>query len=106
MMELPTMELRTMVRMSTTKHVMAMVGLLAGLAIGGAALAQTNAPGAPTHGDSDMMGHGTADSQDGKTSGMMNNSETQPKIGSMIDRCDRMMDGGGMSGAGAPAGKS
>ena len=98
------MELRTMVRMNKTKRVIAMTGLLAGMALGGtAAFAQTNAPPATTNKGGAMMDHQMPEGQGGMMPGMMMNGEMQQKMTRMMDNCNRMMESVMQNKDGAPA---
>ena len=86
------MELRTMAQMNKTKRVIAMAGLLAGLALAGAsAFAQTNTPSAPANQGGAMMDHEMPTGQGGMMPGMMN-GEMQQKMTRMMDNCNRMME--------------
>ena len=81
-----------MARINKTMGVIAMAGLLGGLALAGApAFAQTNAPAAPAPMGGAMMDHGTPNGQGGMMPGMMMNEEMQQKMTRMIDNCDRTM---------------
>ena len=81
-----------MAQMNKTKRVIAMAGLLAGLALAGAsAFAQTNAPAAPNQGSA-MMDHEMPNGQSGMMPGMMMNGEMQQKMTRMMDNCNRMME--------------
>ena len=87
------MELLTMVRMNKTKRVIAVTGLLAGLALGSTAtFAQTNAPPATVNKGGAMMGHQMPERQGGMMPGMMMNGEMQQKMTRMMDKCNRMME--------------
>ena len=99
------MELLTMVRMNKTKRVIAMTGLLAGLALGAtAAFAQTNAPLAPANkGGGTMMDHQMPEGQGGMMPGMMMNGEIQQKMTRMMDDCNRMMESMMPNKDGAPS---
>jgi Spy/CpxP family protein refolding chaperone len=100
------MECRTMARMNKSKGVIAMAGLLGGLALAGAsAFAQTSAPAAPANQGGAMMDHEMPNGQGGMMSGMMMNGETQRKKTRMMDNCNRMMESGMQNKNGAPANK-
>jgi hypothetical protein len=102
----PMMELRTMARMNKTKRVIAITGLLVGLALGGtAAFAQTNVPPASGSKGGGMMDHQMPDGQDGMMAGMMMNGEMQPKMTDMMENCNRMMEPMVQNKDGAPAEK-
>jgi Spy/CpxP family protein refolding chaperone len=97
------MELRTMVRMNKTKRVIAVTGLLAGLALGGTAtFAQTNAPPATVNKGGAMMDHQMPGGQGGMMPGMMMNGEMQQKMTRMMDNCNRMMESMMQNKDGAP----
>ena len=87
------MELRTMARMNKTKCVIAITGLLVGLALGAtAAFAQTNLPPASASKGGAMMEHQMPDGHGGMMPGMMMNGEMQQKMTGMMDSCNRMME--------------
>ena len=97
------MELRTMVRMNKTKRVIAVTGLLAGLALGGTAtFAQTNAPPATVNKGGAMMDRQMPGGQGGMMPGMMMNGEMQQKMTRMMDNCNRMMESMMQNKDGAP----
>jgi len=82
-----------MAQMNKTKRVIAVTGLLAGLALAGvSAFAQTNAPAAPTNQGGAMMDHQEPERQGGMMPGMMMNGEMQQKMTRMMDDCNRMME--------------
>ena len=92
-----------MAQMNKTKRVIAMAGLLAGLALAGAsAFAQTNAPAAPTNQGGAMMDHQEPERQGGMMPGMMMNGEMQQKMTRMMDNCNRMMESMMQNKDGAP----
>ena len=98
------MELLTMVRMNKTKRVIAVTGLLAGLALASvSAFAQTNAPAAPTNQGGAMMDHQMPERQGGMMPGMMMNGEMQQKMTRMMDDCNRMMESMMPNKDGAPS---
>jgi len=100
------MELRTMARMNKTKRMIAITGLLVGLALGGtAAFGQTNVPPASASNGGAMMDHQMPDGQGGMMPGMMMNGEMQQKMTRMIDSCNRMMESMMQNKDGAPAQK-
>jgi len=95
------MELPTMARMNKTKRVIAVTGLLVGLALGATAVfAQTNVPPASASEPGAMPG-----GQGGMMPGMMMNGEMQQKMTRMIDSCNRMMESMMQNKDGAPAQK-
>ena len=74
------MESRTMARMNKTKRVIAITGLLGGLALGGtAAFAETNVPPVSASNGGAMMDHQMPDDQGGMP-GMMMNGGMQQKM--------------------------
>ena len=82
-----------MAEMNKTKRVIAMAGLLAGLALAGAsAIAQTSVPAAPENQGGAMMDHGTPNGQGGMMPGMMMDGKMQQKMTRMMDNCNRMME--------------
>ncbi len=94
-----------MAQMNKTMGVVAMAGLLGGLALAGApAFAQTSAPTSPQGGA--MMDHGMPNGQGGTMPGMMLNGEMQQKMTRMMDNCNRMMGSMMQNKDGAPAKKS
>jgi Spy/CpxP family protein refolding chaperone len=98
------MELLTMVRMNKTKRVIAVIGLLAGLALGSTAtFAQTNAPSATVNKGGAMMDHQMPERQGGMMPGMMMNGEMQQKMTRMMDKCNRMMESMMPNKDGAPS---
>jgi len=100
------MELRTMARMNKTKRVIAITGLLVGLALGATAVfAQTNVPPASASEPGAMMDHQMPDGQGGMMPGMMMNGEMQQKMTRMMDSCNRMMESMMQNKDGAPAQK-
>ena len=80
------MEFPTITQMNKIKGVIAMAGLLGGLALAGApAFAQTAAPATPpTTSGSGMMEHGMPNSQGGK----MMKPEMMQKMAKMMDGCN------------------
>jgi Spy/CpxP family protein refolding chaperone len=93
-----------MAQMNKTKRVIAVTGLLAGLALAGAsAFAQTNAPAAPTNQEGAMMDHQMPERQGGMMPGMMMNGEMQQKMTRMMDDCNRMMESMMPNKDGAPS---
>ena len=98
------LELRKMARMNKTKRVIAVTGLLAGLALGSTAtFAQTNAPPAMVNKGGAMMGHQMPERQGGMMPGMMMNGEMQQKMTGMMDDCNRMMESMMPNKDGAPS---
>ncbi len=97
-----------MAQLNKTKGVIAMAGLLGGLALAGVqAFAQSAAPATPpaTPG-SGMMEHGMPNGQ----GAMMMNPEMMQKMSRMMDNCNRMMESmaqekGGAAAPTAPANK-
>lgn len=86
-----------MIEMITAKRMIALTGLLAGLAVAGAtAFAQTSTPTAPNQGGA-MMGQG------GMMPGMMMNPEMQQQMTRMMDACNQMM--GSTQDKGGPSDK-
>ena len=93
-----------MARMNKTRRVIAVTGLLAGLALGGAAaFAQTNAPPATTGKAGAMMDPQTSEGQGGMMPGMMMNGGMQQQMTRMMDNCNRMMESMMQNKDGAPA---
>jgi len=93
-----------MAQMNKTKRVIAVTGLLAGLALAGAsAFAQMNAPAAPTNQGGAMMDHQMPERQGGMMPGMMMNGEMQQKMTRMMDDCNRMMESMMPNKDGAPS---
>ena len=81
-----------MARMNKTKRVIAITGLLGGLALGGtAAFAETNVPPVSASNGGAMMDHQMPDDQGGMP-GMMMNGGMQQKMTRMMDNCNRMME--------------
>ena len=75
-----------------TRGVMAMAGVLAGLALAGVpAFAQTNAPAPGADQGTGMMQHGMPNGEAMKP-GMMMDKEMQQKMSRMTDNCNRMME--------------
>jgi Spy/CpxP family protein refolding chaperone len=98
------LELRKMARMNKTKRVIAVTGLLAGLALGSTAtFSQTNAPPATVNKGGAMMDHQMPEGQGGMMPGMMMNGEMQQKMTRMMDNCNRMMESMMQNKDGAPA---
>ena len=98
------LELRTMARMKKTKRVIAVTGLLAGLALGSTAtFAQTNAPAATVNKADAMMDHQMPEGQGGMMPGMMMNGGMQQEMTRMMDNCNRMMESMMQNKDGAPA---
>jgi Spy/CpxP family protein refolding chaperone len=79
-------------RLNRITGVIAMTGLVGGLAAVAisAAFAQTNAPPAPSD-QGGMMQHGMPNGQ-GMMPGMMMNEEMQQKMVRMMDNCNSMME--------------
>jgi Spy/CpxP family protein refolding chaperone len=87
------LELRTMAWMNKTKRLIAVTGLLAGLALGSTAtFAQTNAPPTTVNKGSAMMDHQMPEGRGGMMPGMMMNGEMQQEMTRMMDNCNRMME--------------
>jgi hypothetical protein len=100
------MELRKMARMNKTKRMIAIAGLLVGLAPGGTvAFAQTNVPAASASEGRGVMDHRMPDGRGGMMPGMMMNREMQQKMTRMTDNCARMMESKVQNKDGAPAQK-
>ena len=79
-----------MIGINTTKRMIAVTGLLAGLALAGAtAFAQTSVPTAPNQGGT-TMGH-PMPGQGGMMPGMMS-GDMQQQMSRMMDACTRMME--------------
>jgi Spy/CpxP family protein refolding chaperone len=95
-----------MAQMNKTKRVIAVAGLLAGLALAGAsAFAQTSAPAAAANQGGSMMDHEMPNGQGGMMPGMKMNEEMQQKMTRMMDNCNRMMESMMQNKEGAPAKK-
>jgi len=101
-------EFRTMAQMNKIKGVIAMVGLLGGLALAGVpAFAQTVAPATPPAAPGGgMMMQGMPNGQ----AGMPMNPEMMQKMTKMMDNCNHMMElmaqeKGGATAPAAPANK-
>jgi hypothetical protein len=95
-----------MAQMNKAKGVIAMAGLLGGLALAGLpAFAQKSAPAAPaTQGDS-MMDHGTLIGRGETMPGMMMDGKMQQKMTRMMDNCNHMMGSMMQNKDGTPAKK-
>jgi hypothetical protein len=79
-----------MAQMNKTKGVIAMAGLLGGLAVAGVpAFAQTDAPATPPATQGGGMMNGMPNGQGGM---MMMTPEMQQKMSTMMDNCNRMME--------------
>ena len=95
------MEFRTMAQMNRTKNVIAMAGLLGGLALAAIpAFAQTTAPTTPPT----AHGGGMMKEMPNGQGGMMMDAEMQQKMSKMMDNCNRMMESmmQNKGGTGAP----
>jgi hypothetical protein len=102
------MEFLTMAQMNKIKSLVAMAGLLGGLALASVpAFAQTAAPATPPPPGSGMMEHGMPNNQ----AGTMTNAEMMEKMAKMMDNCNRMMESmaqekGGAATPAAPTNKN
>jgi hypothetical protein len=90
--------------MNKTKRLIAVTGLLAGLALGSTAtFAQTNAPATTANKGGAMMDHQMPEGQGGMMPGMMMNGGMQQEMTRMMDNCNRMMESMMQNKDGAPA---